>query len=56
VNETCRVSFQNKFEKLVLLVGFIRKKLREALAVYAKRVSAKLCEQLLFVLNVFESV
>jgi hypothetical protein len=24
--------------------------------VYAKRVSAKLCEQLLFVLNVFESV
>jgi hypothetical protein len=26
MSETCRVSFQNKFEKLVHLVGFIIKK------------------------------
>jgi len=30
LSETCRVSFQNKFEKLVHLVGFIiRKKCRD---------------------------
>jgi hypothetical protein len=27
LSETCRVSFQNKFEKLLLLVGFIIRKL-----------------------------
>jgi hypothetical protein len=31
LSETCRVSFQNKFEKLVHLVGFITRNITEAL-------------------------
>jgi len=36
MSETCRVSFQNTFEKLVHLVGFIVKKMAQINAKYGK--------------------
>jgi hypothetical protein len=41
--ETCRVSFQNKFEKLVHLVGFIIRKLEEG---WGDNVLVKQCHTL----------